>query len=378
MKKIYYLLAFAALAFSACQKQPVVTPSLPATGPKQDLTITLQASDYALLTSGYPMTTLTIDDDADAQKYIPSILNAKYPLVIDGSTATVTYAKSALYFKPAADSLFTDVAYTLTNADYLLLPGNKFTDFSISQVLQWLPYKYPTPAKNELKLLNFTIYPSTAPAPPYSFMYLNGAWTEVYTVTPAAYTAIGLGKYDQFTSANNPNLPSILSAILKSDITVQDTVKKGDIEYVSFGYYGDDGKDYQRVVPVVYDGNNYTAPQISTGTVNFIKQSGSWTFVKPLPVVAYTLSAADITLIANSNFGTSSQRSDVASYGDFSSWAAADLQNAIILVLTTDFKTPQTNTNYDVTYLNYTGGADVKTVLKFQWTGTAWVASTAN
>lgn len=378
MKKIYYLLAFVILAFTACQKEPALHSVAPSE--VKALTITLQASDYQLLPSNdYPSTALTIDDDADAQKYVPIILNSKYANLDNGSTATVTYAKSALFFKPAADSLFDDVAYTLTNADYKLLPGNNFTDFSISQVLQWLPYKYPTPVKNELKLLTFTIYPANmVPAPPYSFMYLNGAWTEVYTVTPAEYTAIGLGKYDQFTSANNPNLPSILSAILKSDITVQDTVKKGDIEYVSFGYYGDDGKDYQRVVPVVYDGNNYTAPQASTGTVNFIKQNGSWTFVKPLPVVAYTLNAADFALIANSNFGTSNQRSDVANYGDFSGWSAADLQSAMILVLTTDFKTPQTNTNYDVTYLNYTGGADVKTVLKFQWDGTKWVPSTAN
>jgi hypothetical protein len=132
------------------------------------------------------------------------------------------------------------------------------------------------------------------------------------------------------------------------------------------------------VQPLVYDGNNYTVPQISTGTVNFIKQGGSWTYVKPLPVIAHTLTAADVTLIANSNIGTSGQRSNLASYGDFSGWSAADLQSAMILVLTTDFTTPQTNTNYDVTYKNYTGGSDVNTVLKFQWTGTAWVPSTAN
>ncbi len=86
---------------------------------------------------------------------------------------------------------------------------------------------------------------------------------------------------------------------------------------------------------MVYDGNNYTVPQISTGTVNFIKQSGSWTYVKPLPVIAYT---------------------NLASYGDFSGWSAADLQSAMILVLTTDFTTPQTNTNYDVTYMNLESG----------------------
>ncbi len=166
----------------------------------KDLTITLQPTDYKLLPSNdYPSSTLTIDDDADAQKYIPIILNQSYANLGNGSTANVTYAKSALYFKPAADSLYSDVAYTLTSSDYLLLPGNTYTDFSISQVLQWLPYKYPSPVNNELKLLTFTVYPATTvPAPPYSFMYTNGAWKEIYTITPAEYASVGLGKYDQF------------------------------------------------------------------------------------------------------------------------------------------------------------------------------------
>ncbi|WP_426667761.1 hypothetical protein ACPPVU_17195 [Mucilaginibacter sp. McL0603] len=376
MKKIYYLLAFMTFAFTACQKEPALHSVMPSE--VKSLTITLQASDYQLLPSNdYPHSTLTIDDDADAQKYIPIILNQNYANLDNGSTAAVTYAKSALYFKPAADSVYSDVAYTLTSADYLLLPGNTFTDFSIAQALKWLPYKYPTPVANQLVLLTFTPFPATL-TPPYSFMYTNGAWKEIYTITPAEYASVGLGKFNQFSSSNNPNIPSMLGALVKSDITIQDTIKKGDIVYVSYNYFVNSTTDYQRVQPLVYDGNNYTVPQASTGTVNFIKQGGAWTYVKPLPVIAYTLTAADITLIANSTIGSSGQRSNLASYGDFSGWSAADLQLAMILVLTTDFKTPQTNTNYNVTYLNYTGGSDVKTVLKFQWNGTAWVPSTAS
>jgi hypothetical protein len=386
MKKIYYLLVFIAFAFTACQKEPALHSVMPSE--VKDLTITLQPTDYQLLpSSDYPSSTLTIDDDADAQKYIPIILNLSYANLGNGSKATVTYAKSALYFKPAADSLYSTTVpsrnqayYSLTSADYKLLPNNNFADFSISQILQWLPYKFPTPKNNQLEVLNWTIYPATAvPQPPYySFLYLNGAWKEIYTITPAEYTAVGLGKYNQFSSSNDPNIPSILAALVKSDITVQDTIKKGDVEYVSYNYYVNDSTAYQRVQPLAYDGNNYTIPQASTSTVNFIKQSGAWTFVKPLPVIAYTLNAADFALIANSNIGSAAQRSDVSSYGDFSGWLAADLDKAMILVLTTDFKTPQTNTNYDVTYLNYTGGSDVKTVLKYQWNGTVFVPSTAN
>jgi hypothetical protein len=121
MKKIYYLFAFGILTLTACQKEPALHSVLPSE--EKSLTITLQKSDYAYIT-GYPSSTLTIDDITDAQKYIPEILNAEYANLDNGSTAAVTYTQSALYFVPAADSLYSDVAYTLTASDYLLLPGN--------------------------------------------------------------------------------------------------------------------------------------------------------------------------------------------------------------------------------------------------------------
>jgi len=372
MKKIYYLLAFAALTFTACQKEPVVGTTRPSE--VKSLTITLQKSDYAYIT-GYPSSTLTIDDITDAQKYIPEVLNAEYANLDNGSTAAITYTQSALYFVPAADSLYSDVAYTLTASDYLLLPGNKYTDFSVAQVLEWLPYKYTAPVKNQLVLITFTPYPSTlTPPPPYSFLYYNNAWQTIYTVQPAQYAEVGLGKYDQFSSSNDATLPSILGAFLDADITISDTVKTGDIDFVSYNYYGSDGNTYQRVQPLQYNGSKFTVPQTSTATVNFIKQNGTWSYVKPLPVVSHTLTSADITLIVNSSYGTAAERTNLSSYGDFSSWAQADLNNAFILVLTTDYPTPVTNTNYEVTYLNYTGGNDVPTIDTFQWNGTKWIA----
>jgi len=368
-------MALVAVTFAACQKQPVV-PTFKAPVTPSTITLTLAPADYALLPStNYAAKALSFDNVTDASTSIPTILTTKYPLAGDGSTAAVTYTQSALYFKPAADSVYTDVAYTLTPADYLLLPGNKYTDFSISQVLQWLPYKYTNPVANQLALLTFTPYPATL-TPPYSFLYLNNKWQEIYTITPAEYTAVGLGKYDQFTSSNDATLPLMLSALLKTDLTVQDTVKAGDIEYISFNYYGADKGTYQRVIPLQYDGSNYVSPKTSAaGPINFIKKSGAWTYVAPLPTINYTLTAADITLIANSSIGTAANRTNLASYGDFeTSWAKADLQAAFILCLNKDITNPQINTNYDVHYKLYSGGADVDTILAFQWSGTAWVA----
>src|ERR1700760_933212 len=107
MKKIYHLLLFGALGLTACQKEPQLQTSThkpPTT--VQALSITLQSADYSKLSSGYPKTSFSFDDLADANTYIPQILNAEYITSADGSNAAVTYTVSSLYFKPAADSLY--------------------------------------------------------------------------------------------------------------------------------------------------------------------------------------------------------------------------------------------------------------------------------
>ena len=75
MKKIYYLLAFIALAFTACQKQPLVPlPPLTKTGV---LTLTLAPADYQLLPAAdYPHSSLNFNSTTDANTFIPMIARA--------------------------------------------------------------------------------------------------------------------------------------------------------------------------------------------------------------------------------------------------------------------------------------------------------------
>jgi len=383
MKKIYYLLAFVALAFSACQKEPALHQITVIPPLKQTLAITLQSSDYQSLSSGYPKSTLTIDNNTDAGIYVPQILNKEYSNVADGSTATVTYTQSALYFKPATDSLYNDVYYSLTAADYTLLPGNTYADFSVAQTLSWLPYKYTTPVKNQLALIKFTPYPTTlSPAPPYSFLYYNGKWQTIYTIQPAQYTQAGVGEYNQFTTSNSESsLVAMFNYFLKNDLTIIDTVKKNDIVFVSFDYYDSGSKNaYQRVKPLQFDGNNFVAPYTTTATINLVKTSGSWGVATAAPGVNHTLNAADETLIANSSIGGSAlatYRGYVSKYGDFDvgtgQWTTTLLNQAFILVLQTDYPTPQQNIPYNVTFNEYINSADVATTFTYQWNGTTWI-----
>lgn len=369
MKKIYYLFAFVAAAFALASCHPLDSTYKKldeAPAPVQSITYKLTTADYTILdTSVYAHFSHSFKTTDDAKTYIPVILNSKYPTATNGSNANITFNSQIVL----ADSVYKDVAYTLTNADYLLLPGNNYTDFSSSQILKWLPYKYTSPVNNQLAVLTFNYYNNSTTVQTFSYLYLAGAWQNIYMISPAQYASVGRGAYNQFSSSDNATLVAYINAILKTDLSVSVTAKAGDVKYVSFNYYSSSKITSQRVLTMIYDGTNWGTS--NTSTLGFLRQNGTWI---PDPTVYHTLTAGDITLIANSSISTSTNRADLAKYGDFSGWSAADLQSAMILALTTDYPNPTPNINYKVTYLAYTGGSDVPTTLTFQWSGTAWVA----
>jgi hypothetical protein len=378
MKKIYYLLALTAMAFSACQKQPIVpVPSSLSLTKTATLAFTLAQSDYKLLPStAYPTTTFSFKSAADADNYIPTILNAKESTKLnDGSTAAVTYTLA----KPGTtisipDTLFKDVSYTVSSADYAAVTGGTFKDLSASQVISFLKYKYPNPVPNQLAVISYTFYTGSDNSVINSFLYLNGAWKKIYQVSPAQYTALNLGSAD-FGSGDVPNLPAYFNTFLKNDPSIVDTAKAGDVIYVSYKYFVSSANTFQRVLPLTFDGTNFTVtPTPVQATGNYKKTAGTWAAVAALPVVNYTVTIADTQLIGASTAGTAAERSNVAQYHDFeTAWTTADLNAAMIVVLTANFPSPQLQTIYRVTYNAYVGGNDVPTTLSFEYSGTAWV-----
>ncbi|HVW12502.1 MAG TPA: hypothetical protein VHB54_01695 [Mucilaginibacter sp.] len=369
MKKIYYLLAFAVLLFTACQKQPVIGPGPTPNAYVKTMQLTLAASDYQLLpSSDYPHSTLSFDNLADANTYVPKILNLRDPQLSNGSKASITFALGANVY--LADSLYKDLTYTVTPADYTAA-GSNYGDFTAAEALSFVQSKYTSPQPQQLVLLTYVLYTGTDNTVTNSFLYVNGAWKQIYQVTPAQYASVGDGKYNEFTNADIPKLAGYFNFFLKNDISVASTAKAGDVQYVSYNHYVSSTKqDYQDVMVLSYDGANWHTAV--SATAQFIKSNGTWI---PDPTVYYTLTSADTKLIANSNISTQDNRTAVGKYGDFeNTWSTADLQAALILVLQTDFPSPKVNVDYKITYLAYSGGADVPTTLTFQYNGTAWVA----
>ncbi|MDO3641732.1 hypothetical protein [Mucilaginibacter sp. L3T2-6] len=384
MKKILFnisVLAAIAFVFSACHPMnktyeaigPVPTPS----GTPQTFSITLATSDYAYLpTSNYAKTTLSFKTKDDAAASIPVILAAKYPNYANKSSANVTYNFSPVTIK-LADSVFANVAYTLTDDDYLLLPNNKYTDFSASQILKWLPYKYPDASPNQLALLTFNYYESGVQSvQTQSFLFLNGIWVKIYTISQAQYQSVGKGgTFNDFSSSDAANLPNYFNTFLKADPAVTALAKVGDVQYVSYKYFGS-GVTSQRVLPLTFNGTNWITTS-TTATLTFALTSGTWIADN---TVNYTLTSADYTYIATqTTTGTADSRSDLGKYGDFtitgngsSVWSDADVQAAIIALLKHLYPAAAVNQKFVMTYKAY-NGATVTLVKTFQYNGTTFV-----
>jgi hypothetical protein len=397
MKKLFYLCAYmaTAIAFVSCNKLGDTYKAIDAVGPAgTTLNYTLTPTDYAILPTTVPASkSHSFLSTTDANTNIPTILNYKFFNYATNSSANITFNSQPVL----PDSVFKDESYTLTTTpanDYTLLPGNKFADFSVAQILTWLPYKFTAPAPNQMYVLTWIFYPTLAVTAPQiypgvslsttgsvttatgSFLYLNGTWIQAYQITPAQYATVGRGQYNQFTSSDDANIPSYFNTLLKADPAIAATATTGTVQYVSFNYYNAAKATDQRILAMTYNGTNWVTSAAST--LIFVKTSTGWI---PDPSIYYTLTKTDTQLIGNPNgtnnttIGTTAQRANLYSYGDFSGWAVADIDKAIILVLTTDFPTPKVGLNYKVTFLNYTGGADVPTTYVFSNNGTTWTAA---
>jgi len=359
MKKIYYLLAFVAIAFASCNPLDNTYKALDATPAPQSLTLTI--------TTAYAST-------AAAKTAIPTLLNTKYGDYPNGSTATITYPVAASI---TPDSTYTHVAYTLLPADY----GNSFGDFSAAQVLAYLNAKYPTPAANQLAVLTYVYFENgisaSTPLPVTdSFLYLNGSWTKIYTISQAQYVSINRpnGYFVSNSTGTNdaPNLILYLNTFLKADPSVMGPAKVGDIKYVSFRYTA----TYQKVIPLMFDGTNW----VDKLSLNFLKLNGTWV---PDPTVYVTEPAVgnnpDIVFLSTTSIGTTAGRSNVLQYGDFNIestsqyyWSDTDLQAAFAAILLHKFPTPIQGIPYKVTYYAYTG-TDTAVTKTYYFNGTAFI-----
>ena len=395
----------AVTAFSACNpldksyKDLGALPKPATIIPKRllDTTFTLANGDYALLPASSPAKTAgTFKLKDSAAIDIPLILSAKVSNILDKSKAKVTFGLTPTTIK-IADSLYSHVAYTVQTTDYAAASGvtkTTFKDYSDAQVLLFLTWLYPTPQANQLAVLTYTYYlsgvtPSAGVLTTDSFLYLNGAWMKIYTVSNAQYASIGHASYNQFVSADEGNIPGYLATFLKNDVSVSAlSPKVGDVKYVSYNEYVSSTKStFQRVLPLTFDGANWTtSPLLQTLAFSYAVSTsnlntGKWSVVAD-NLVTYTLVAADYAYMGNNTAaGSAAGRANIVQYPDFNVsaatdatyWSDTDIQGALITFLKNKYPTAVANQLFAITYTQYYKGATSNVTKTFKFDGSNFV-----
>jgi len=391
MKKIYYLLAFIAVAtaFSACnpldktykQIGDLPTPQAPAAS----VTISLSAADYALLPKGHGAKTALYFKSIDTAKVdVPLILASKYPTYGEKSSAFVTYAITPTTLK-LADSLNATTAITLNTTptnDYLFpayngAAANTFSDLSATAVINWLNYKYQTPLPdNSIRVLTYLYFESGKTASSGTlttdaFLFQSGVWNKIYRVSTAQYTTTGNGLNSWFVANDAPNIPTYLNNFLKTDPAVMATAKYGDVKYVNYRYL----TTYQRVLPLTFDGTNWVTTPISF-LLSFVKTNGVWVADN---TVTYSLTVAEMKSIGTNqpDVATPAATGNLASFGDYNiqggatTWTDDQINTSISVFLKSKYPVAVANQKFVITYIAYTG-VNVNVTKTFVYDGTTF------
>ncbi|MES2276775.1 MAG: hypothetical protein V4592_12185 [Bacteroidota bacterium] len=416
MKKIYYLLAFvvAAATFSACKPLSktydklgdVPGPAAPSTS------ITLVASDYKILNKGASANAAGYFKSSDTAKaQIPTILASKFPTLAEKSSVTVTYSAIpvtltlpdstlatttiALQVGPPSDYRWTP-AFTYNG---LTIAVNNFDDLSASGAINWLRNKYKTQVtftpdpitykaslpENSIRVLTYLYFESNVTASTGTlqtdaFIYTAANdWQKIYRVNNTQYASVNRGTNFAFVSADNANLPTYFSNFLKADAIVMATAKAGDIINVNFKYQSSATVSFQRVLPLTYNGTNWTTTP-NPVTLNFVKTNGVWVADN---TVNYKLTTSDYNSIKTMPLTVNIQTAldNVANFGDYNvtvpvspttGWTDDQVNASLLIIMTKNFTKPELNQVYNITYVAFSGST-FNVTKKFIYNGTTFV-----
>lgn len=294
----------------------------------------------------------------EAEKYLPSILNAEFPHLGDGAFGKVSFNLLQLAFKNTgvANTMY----YEVTEADYDAL-GQSYKNFDDEeQLFDFLDYKYPSVEDSTHLILTYQFYNGsripTTQTQVTAFYYNDGVWYDGFRVTDEYYAYFERNRFNNFTGVDDDNLEAYFSFILKNEFP---TAKDGDVEFVSYAYYNG-SSTVQEIAGLQFDGANWSMLEdgknvLTVKTLPFKKELGTW-----IPDIArYELQAGDYTAISeNVALGTESARSNLADYGNFatSRWSDEEILAAINFILKKNFPEYEEGQEVLVTYNTYPGG----------------------
>ncbi len=362
----YLAILVAFFSFSACDPMDDVYKELGLDTPSivKDVTIELASADYKSLQdiAGVPSSVYSsayFVDDAEAGKYIPYLLDKKYPQFDLESTVATTFNRLALdttSLNKVVASLKAQAEYTLTDDDYKLT-GEKYADFdSESDVDNFINLKFTEGTEFSVKVLKYKFYSGGAIDESRAFYRKGNKWlSNTYLISNSDYESTG-HTYHDYEPKDDANLPGYFNKFLKQQTRIPST--NGALAYVAYLYYsdidGDNKKDtYYKIMTLVFNGTDWS--QTEAATLQFAKKSNGW---EADISKKYTLIGSDYTWIAtNAVAGSAPAKSNLGQYGNFSvSLWGTDILPAISELLNHLFPNEVVGQRYNVTYTKYDSG----------------------
>jgi hypothetical protein len=374
MKKIVYLLSALMLVFTACDPMEDVYEELDkAAAEKPDATVvnkTLVTTDYQFFKTPAPAVAAraAFSSEDEAIELLPAFVASKFPQLNNGAIVNVTF-NQALY-PTLTNTVSSNARVTVSNTEYTALgeTNNRF-DSETSDLAAYLAYKYPTPADRQLVAVTYKVVdPADATKSitmKDSFLYMNGAWMNIYHVSDEEYAATGNGQFKNFDVNSDANLISYFNQFLKNYYMNKNMVAKiGDVQYVSYTYFG--GGTNQKIAAMVYNGTNWieAQSQFTTSTLKFKKNEGEWNVDL---TVSYTLVNADYTWIGKDNpapnYGSDTNRPNLNQFrsyftqiaGDPRYWSQEEIDKSLVAFIKYKYPNPKEGVKFQIFYKIYNG-----------------------
>ena len=366
MKKIFLLLTVFSMVFTSCDPLEDIHEEVDAqtTTIVGDVVFTMSDEDYKFLDLSFG----NFSSEEDAKSMIPNLLDNKYPVWGNKSSAIVTYK---LYNKKNDEKSL--VVYEVTNADNTAI-GNNYGNFSnLNALKDLLNYKFPAPADRLLVSLTYEQYDSGVTSTVENgFIFSNGDWEMHSGITEAEYNSMGEGRA-QFSSEDEALVK--IPLFLKNKLQYE-APNAGDIEGTMYKLYVDDVDDvdgdgstkdrtvYSYVAFFIFDGMTWSKyNNVINETVKFGHDGTTWV---PDNTIKYTLTAADYTLVDNGFYQNFDVRAGKAEADE------SVRLGKINTILLNNFPNDAEGQKYSVSY-NVYNGADAVWILNVIKKGAEYV-----
>ena len=337
-----------------------------------DLDFTLEDDDYELsgIESAEKYKSFSTIDDA--KEGIPNILDSKYPQLGAPSSALVRYDLYQGSVKYPYDDYEADYGdevtnpipvYEVTQDDYdtVLGDGNYGSFGSLSEIRDFLNYKYPDAWDNSGAILTYMYYAGSTTEKTETFSKHYEVWYDQRVLSAED------GDYDYMLRTGKDYFSNQDEAEEKIPVWLNPQfpyAKAGDRYLVQYLWrdYDDDRKEKEQLVLSSFNGEGWEMiGSIIEAQLQLGHNGSNWV---PDNTIKYSMTSADYTAVSEAFASSNPEGSEsMAKYGNYDTgfWTAEEITESIGGVLKSNFPGSEEGQKYLVFYSVYTGASQTWT-----------------